>query len=417
MGLFKTACKLVWGTTKLTAKVAVKTPGVAVKTTRVAVKITGLSAKVATKASYATTRTLYTHRGKIAGATVGTIKGAAGATVGTIKGIAEAINDASGYLDSDESINAHIRTVEKQSRRYCQLTGQFNERLSTRRHRKNALLDTLAVGGETLASYMHSGQVSGDIQKAYELTYPNVAAIRSFGDQINRFNDQELMGFVSGIKGKLFEIQYVDYLNTGRLPDGFSAKLASSPTNPGWDIAILGPSGEIQDTIQAKATESASYVTEALVENPHIDVVTTSEVHSQLIMQGFSENVVDSGISDSDLTTAIDGAVSDVTTSMDFMPSVVSLALIAFSTYSQEGLTAYEQSSQFGERSLKSYLAYLAGGSLAVLTGVWWLGVIGGMGSRLVLDGGHQKLERLSQMEQLVQVNEKVINRLEKQLA
>ncbi len=428
MELFKAAGKLAWGATKITAKVATMATGVAVKGTAegvkvaykhrdkigsaaassatVVVKATGLSAKVTAKASAATAKTLYKHREKIAGATVGTLKGTAGA-----------MHDASAYLVSDESINTHIRTVEKQSRRYNQLTEQFDERLRTCRRRKNVLLDTLAVGGETLAAYMNASQVPADIQQAYELTYPNVAATLSFGDQVDRFNDQELMGFVSGIKGKLFEMQYVDYLNAGRLPAGFSAEMASSPTNPGWDIAIFGPDGAIHDAIQAKATDSASYVTEALVKNPHIDVVTTSEVHSHLMMQGFSESIINSGISDNALTAAIDGAVGDAATSMDWMPSAISFALIAFSAYNQEGLSVYEQSSQFGERSLKSYLAYLAGGSLAVATNTWWIGVIGGMGSRFILGEGQQKRDRLSQVKQLVRSNQIVINRLEKQLA
>ena len=55
---------------------------------------------------------------------------------------------------------------------------------------------------------------------------------------------RELVGFVSGVKGKLFELQYVDYLNDGHLPDGFRAELAGNPTNPGWDIAIIGQDEE-----------------------------------------------------------------------------------------------------------------------------------------------------------------------------
>jgi len=388
MGLIKILGKIAWGTTKVTAKVAAKSTGVALKGTAYA-------SKVALKNS-----------DKIAGS-----------TVGIIKGTASTIHDASGLLVSDESIHTQVRNIERQSRRYHQLTEQFNERIRTRYRRKNILVDTLAVGGETLAAYINAGHIPANIQQAYELAYPNVAEVRSFGDQIDRFNDHELLGFVSGVKGKLFEIQYVDYLNSGHLPSGFSAEIAGSPNNPGWDIAIVGPSGALYDTIQAKATDSVSYVAEALNKNPHIDVVTTSEVHSHLMMQGFAERVIDSGISDSALTAGIDGAVSDAATSMDWMPSAISFALIAFSSYSRDGLSAYEQSSQFGERSLKSYLAYLAGGSLAVATNTWWIGVIGGMGSRLVLGAGRQKWDRLGQVKHLVRSNQMVIDRLEKQLA
>lgn len=377
MRFWKAAGKLVWVATKLTAKAAYKA--------------TALTAK-----------TVYDHREEIGGTAVGALKGTAGA-----------VRDASGHLVTKESINSQLRTVEIQSRHYRALTSRFNERLRLGGRQKAVLLDTLMVGGQTLAEYINSGQVSEEIQHAYELAYPHVADIRSFADQVERLDGQELMGFVSGVKGKLFELQYVDYLNEGHLPDGFRAELAGSPTNPGWDIAIIGQDGALHDTIQAKATDSAVYVTDALEKNPQIDVVTTSEIHSHLVMQGFSESVIDSGISDGALTAAVDGA----TTSMHWMPSAVTLALIAFSAYSQDGLSAYQKSRQFGERSSKSYLAYLAGGSLAVATNTWWIGVLGGMGSRLILGAGRQKRERLMQLKQLVHSNQVVLLQLEQQLS
>ena len=172
----------------------------------------------------------------------------------------------------------------------------------------------------------------------------------------------------------------------------------------------------MHDTIQAKATDSVAYVAAALEQNPQIDVVTTSEVHSHLVMQGFSENVIDSGISDDALTAAVEGGIDGSTTPMHWMPSAISLALIAFSAYNKEGLTAYQKSKQFGERSSKSYLAYLAGGTLAVATNTWWLGVLGGMGTRLILGAGRKKRERLMQLKELVHSNQGVLLRLEQQL-
>lgn len=427
MGFWKTASKLVGGATKLTAKIVSETAGlayqgtkatgkvvydhrkeigsVAATTVKVAAKATVVAAKAAYSASAFTGKTLYGHREQIAGAAVGAVKGTAGA-----------VSDASGHFVRKKSINSKLRKVEEQSRRYRELTARFNERLRTGTRQKAVLLDTLVVGGETLAAYINSGQVPAEIQRAYELAYPNVAAARSFADQVAHLDGQELIGFVSGVKGKLFELQYVEYLNDGHLPDGFRAELADSPTNPGWDIAIIGQDGALQKTIQAKATDSVDYVTSALEKNLQIDVVTTSEVNSHLVMQGFSESVIDSGIPEDALTAAVEGAADGATTSMNWTPSAVSLAVIAFSAYNQEGLSTYQKSRQFGERSTKSYLAYLAGGSLAVATNTWWIGVLGGMGSRLILGAGRQKLERLTQLEQLVKNNQVVLQRLEQKL-
>ena len=340
----------------------------------------------------------------------------AGIFTGTLTATFVVLRDASGHLVSKESINLQKQKVEMQSQRYNRLTARFNNRLQIGSQRKAMMLDTLAVGGETLAAYINSGHMPEEIQQAYELAYPNVAAARSFADQIERLDGQELIGFVSGVKGKLFELQYVEYLNNGHLPEGFHAELAGSPTNPGWDIAIIGQNGELQDTIQAKATDSTTYVKSALEMNPQIDVVTTSEVHSHLIMQGISENLTDSGISEVALTAEIEGAMDGVTASMDWMPSVVLFALIAFSAYNQENLSEFQKGRQFGERSLKSYLAYLVGGSLAVATNTWWIGLLGGMGSRYILGDGHQKLEQRKQLKQFIHNNEVILQRLEQQL-
>jgi hypothetical protein len=427
MGFWKATSKLAWGATKLTAKVVTTTAGLAYQGTKATAKViydrrggigaaAGTTAKVAAKATVVTTKAahkattftvqkIYDHREEIAGTVVGAAKGTAGAVL-----------DASGYLVSEKSINSQLQIVETQSRRYRELTARFNERLRVGGRQKALLLDTLVVGGETLAAYITSGQVPEEIQRAYELAYPNVAAIRSFADQVEHLDGRELVGFVSGVKGKLFELHYAEYLNDGHLPDGFRAELAGSATNPGWDIAIIGKDGALRDTIQAKATDSAAYVRSALEKNPQIDVVTTSEVHSHLVMQGFSESVIDSGISDDALTAAADGAVDGATTSMHWMPSAVSLAVIAFSAYNQEDLSAYEKSRQFGERSSKSYLAYIAGGSLAVATNTWWIGVLGGMGSRLVLGAGRKKRERLTQLKRLVHSNEVVLQQVEQQI-
>ena len=298
MGFWKMAGKLVGGATKLTAKVVSKTAGLAYQgtkatgkviydhrkeigsaaatTMKVAAKATVVAGRATYNATAFTAKTVYDHREKVAGATLGAVKGAAGA-----------VRDASGHLVRKESINSQLRTMELQSRRYRELTARFNERLRSGGRGKVVLLDTLVVGGDTLAAYVNSGQVPPEIQHAYELAYPNVAAARSFADEVTRLEGQELIGFVSGVKGKLFELQYVEYLNDGHLPDGFRAALAGSPTNPGWDIAITGQDGALRDTIQAKATDSVAYVTSALEKNPQIDVVTTSEVHSQLVMLGF----------------------------------------------------------------------------------------------------------------------------------
>lgn len=426
MGLWKAAGKLAWGAAKFSAKATAVSAKAAYRgteivaqtiydhreeigsATKATAKMVGKGAVITAKAAYAATamsaKTVYERREVIAGT-----------AVGVAKGTANAARDLSGHLVSKDTIATQVQLIESQGQRYRDLTSHLQARLDRGRVSKAVLVDSLVVGGQTLASYIEQGTAPPEIEQAYELAYPHLAAVHGFASEVGQLDTRQLVGFVSGVKGKLFEMKYVDYLNDGHLPDGFQAQLAASPTNPAWDIAIIGPDGSMRDTIQAKATDSVAYVEEAIRQNPLIDVVTTSEVHSQLVMQGFSEHVIDSGMSDQSITAAVEGGIDGAAVSMHWTPSVVSLALIAFSAYNKEGLSAYEKSRQFGERSLKSYLAYLAGGSLAVLTNTWWIGVIGGMGSRLLLGNGRAKRERLSQLKVLAINNEVVLQRLAKQ--
>lgn len=96
----------------------------------------------------------------------------------------------------------------------------------------------------------------------------------------------QLQGLIAGIKGKLFEIRYVDYLNDRHLPDGFHAELAHSANNQKWDISIFGDDGTMHNAIQLKATESVSYVHHALERCPNIDVVITSGLTPILSCRG-----------------------------------------------------------------------------------------------------------------------------------
>lgn len=376
-----------------------KTAGDAVEATASALSGT---AKTAYKAGASVTRVAYEHREEVAGA-----------LVGAATGTALAVRDASGHLVRDEDLRSKVRAIERESRRYHQLSEIHALLIREYRRKKSVLLDTLLVGGETVASYVRQGHVPEDVQRAYELAYPHVAASHSFVEQIESLQPDGIVGFTSGVKGKLFEMQYVEHLNEGNLPSGYFAELAQSATQPRWDIAIRGPEGAFLDIIQAKATESTGYVKQALDAHPHIDVVTTTEVHANLMMQGFAENVIDSGISDAAISANVEGVVGDATVSMSWMPSTVAFAVIAFSAYSKDGLTAYAKSREVGERSAKSYLAYLAGGAFAVASNTWWIGVIAGMGSRVILETGRKKRERADELDQLLEASRSANRRLE----
>lgn len=274
--------------------------------------------------------------------------------------------------------------------------------------------DSIFIGGESLATLLASGSVAVEIEAAYRAAYPNMSQGVSFEDKVRELEDDQLVGFVSGVKGKLFEQKYVEYLNDGNIPDGYTASLAGSATQPGWDIAIEGPNNEIASVLQAKATDSVSYVTDAIERYPNIDVVTTDEVYSHLVMSGVSEGIANGAISNADLADQLEKAVDASELSMDFTPPLFTLAFIAFTSYKEESLTLYEKARSAGGRSGKAYLSYLIGGGIAAVTNTWWLGVLASVASRYMSDEGLKKSKMIERLEETYKTNQGIIERIKR---
>ena len=83
----------------------------------------------------------------------------------------------------------------------------------------------------------------------------------------------------------------------------------------------------------------------------------------------------------------------------------------------QEDLTQYQKGHQFGERAAKTYLAFLIGGSMAVATQTWWVGLIASVGSRILMGQGRKKREQRDTLKDTIKTNEKVLKRLRLQAA
>ena len=78
---------------------------------------------------------------------------------------------------------------------------------------KYPLADACVLSGLTASEMMMRG-VPADVQEAFEKAYPRLSVETSFLESWEGMSDYEArLGFVSGIKGKLFEIKYVDHLN------------------------------------------------------------------------------------------------------------------------------------------------------------------------------------------------------------
>lgn len=277
-----------------------------------------------------------------------------------------------------------------------------------RGRRRDELLDLLVVGGVSLAYVLkHPDEVPAGVLEAFALAYPGLAVTESFADVVERLPAESLPGFVSSVKGKLFEIELVEHFNNGGLPDGLHADLAGSVTQSGWDLRILDEHGQVADVLQAKATESTQYVLDALERYPGIDVVTTSEVHAQLLAMGMAEQVSNSGITEASLQSAVEHAADGGGVQFgagDLVPSALGLAVISLSLMLDKNMTWIERASELGSRGARVGAAGAAAKMAMVVTQTWWLGLLAGVGSGWLASKGRARREQYEALRQAAEL-------------
>ncbi len=336
-----------------------------------------------------------------------------GATVGgAVAGVSVAVADSAnaiGITDRDfEAVKKRILRagpiVKAEIDRKTALVFE-----AQKNNRKKDLLDLYVVGGVSLSSIIASpDQTPADIERAFTLAYPGLSeAGESFADVADRLPAEDLFGLVNGVKGKLFETQLVDHLNDGNLQNGFTAELAGSATQPGYDIQIFDQEGHVSDILQAKATGSVAYVKDALEQYPGIDVATTTEVYAQLLAAGVTDSVSNSGISEQLLQQKVEVALaSDDFDITDIIPSSLGLALIALSSFMDGSSTLEQQGAEFGGRAAKASVAGAAAAAVLMASNTWWLALAAGVGSRSLISYGGDKRARYQTLVKVAEILE-----------
>lgn len=224
--------------------------------------------------------------------------------------------------------------------------------LLTRGVSNDDFIDSAVIGGVTvadvLAGRIDDHQIAPDVIRAFHDQYPNIRG--GFVDAVQRLHEDPgaLAGLVNGVKGKLFEENYVGWLNDGNLPEGFHAELATHANNPAWDIAVKDSRGHIAQLLQAKATESMQYVQHAFEAHPGIDVVTTHEVFQNLSDHGANiDHLIDSHQTLSGVTDHVADAAdsADAATSFAFHVPWLAVSWAVFQNYGRyrEGRLSFEE--------------------------------------------------------------------------
>ena len=336
----------------------------------------------------------------------------AGGIVGGAKGVYHMGQNIYGSTIRNTDFKQRLEKLKEQSEEYRTICSRLCDKLS----KKDMLLDSLGISASVIHGYYHIDYIPEEIEEAYKASYPIKSQTDNLRDIIEGSDDTELAGLISGIKGKLFEMRYVDFLNDGHLPDGYEAVLAESATNPGWDIAILDNNGMVVNELQMKATDSVDYIKTALERYPDIDIVTTEEVYNSVVMHEFADNVINSGISNEELTSVVTETLESDSVDMDWGLPVIPMLLIGYSVYKKESLSSFEKGTEFGDRYIQSYISYIAGGAVAVITNTWWLGLIASMGTKVFCKYGRVKFNKAKSLDRTISLNEKILKKMREKL-
>lgn len=251
-----------------------------------------------------------------------------------------------------------------------------------------SLMDAMlaAIGISTLidGNSINYDAITPQMEEAFGLSFPNKSI-----SELEGLDSESLQGILSNWKGKLFEVQVRDQLNNGDivgevvLDQGQTAVLAESVNQPGWDLKILNADGTVDEFLQLKATESMSYINEALEKYPDIDILATSEIAS------ISEDLQNSGISldelNEPLLEVLDGG-SDV---LDMIVPGLPFLIIA----ATEGRKVFVKKTDWdnavesmASRGVKTGLAMAAGWLAFDFTGIGWLSLMASFGLRRFFD-------------------------------
>ena len=336
----------------------------------------------------------------------------AGGIVGGAKGVYHMGQNIYGATIRDTGFEKRLEKLKEQSEEYRTICSRLCDKLS----KKDMLLDSLGISVSVIHGYYHIDYIPEEVEEAYKAAYPIKSQTDNLRDIIEDADDTELAGLISGIKGKLFEMRYVDFLNDGHLPDGYEAVLAESATNPGWDIAILDNNGITVNELQMKATDSVDYIKTALERYPDIDIVTTEEVYNSVVMHEFADQVINSGISNEELTSVVTETLESDSVDMDWGLPVIPMLLIGYSVYKKEGLSSFEKGTEFGDRYIQSYISYIAGGAVAVISNTWWLGLIASMGTKVFSKYGRVKFNKAKSLDRTISLNEKILKKMREKL-
>ncbi|QQE75791.1 hypothetical protein KDJ56_07605 [Brevibacillus composti] len=245
------------------------------------------------------------------------------------------------------------------------------------KEREKPLLDAVLASLALAPHVYESGvqELTPQMEEAFSLAFPH----RDL-DEVAGYDGEQLEGLLTAWKGKYFEVLVRDRLNSGetvgeiQLEDGQAAQLAADPTQAGWDLQIFNADGSVAQEIQLKATDSLSYIKEAIEKYPDIQVMSTDEVLDST--DPIVDQILSSGMNNAQITQDLTAAVTHIETPLEQLADALLPGLPFLVITVSEGRHVLMGRKTFElalvdalERSMKSGIAIGAGALVAFLDG------------------------------------------------
>ncbi|RYX92485.1 hypothetical protein EON78_06435, partial [bacterium] len=158
--------------------------------------------------------------------------------------------------------------------------------------------------------------VNDTLFEAYQSQYPNLSETKSLFDKVIEAHcsgESSFGGLVSGVKGKLYEINLQETLNTN-YPD-WNFSIAENANQPIWDLIGIGPEGQ-EILVQAKmgAASYAFDVKERMLDNPDVLFATSREIHEKILESSpeLAAQFIDVDVSNIELTDEVSSGLEQL---------------------------------------------------------------------------------------------------------
>jgi len=151
------------------------------------------------------------------------------------------------------------------------------------------------------------------------------SSVEEIGDRLSHYNDNQIEGLISNVKGIAHEMEFVKIENEDG--DSIYASLYPDTNNPGYDVQLFDEETGEYWAVQLKATDDKSYVNKWIDEHPDGEIMVTDELAEEMGIEG-------TGFENSQITAQVEEFVDklishdDIETLSPYFP-MLALASVA----------------------------------------------------------------------------------------